>query len=82
MIPALTLSVFSLPSFWGEGRLPVRKCVVLLEVGGKKLAYASLHAPAAPGDRASVYTLAVHKPFLSLSSDKAFSCCPQENMSS
>lgn len=36
LIPALTLSVIILPSSWGEERLPVRKCVVLLEVGRRK----------------------------------------------
>lgn len=39
------------------------------------------YAPAAPGDGALVYTLAIHKPSLSFSSDKVYSCCPQEKMS-
>jgi len=39
------------------------------------------YAPAAAGDGALVYTLADHKLLLSFSSDKAYSCCPEENMS-
>lgn len=38
------------------------------------------YALAAFGDGALVYALAIHKPFLTFSLDKADLCCPQENM--
>lgn len=38
------------------------------------------YAPAAFGDGALVYALAIHKPFLTFYLDKADLCCPQENM--
>lgn len=39
------------------------------------------YAPAAPGDEVVLNALAIHKLFLSFSSDKGYSCCPQEKMS-
>lgn len=48
---------------------------------GKVKAVLPSYAPAAPGDGVLRYTLAIHKAFLSFSSDKAYSCCPQEKMS-
>lgn len=80
VIHGSVLPVISLPSSECEWRL-LRRSVVLLEMeSGKVKPVLPSCALAAFGDGALVYALAIHKPFLTFSLDKADLCCPQENM--